>query len=96
MSSKQSTMEKVGWLAVPYLSLLFFLACAPLVNISFATVGVCTVLGCVNGVFGLIAGMLFLSHSLFEFPHHVARRRHRQCRDAFAALLPSLCQAESR
>ncbi|WP_321797507.1 MFS transporter [Caballeronia sp. J97] len=68
-------MKKVGWLIVPYLSLLFFVAYIDRVNVGFASLRMNIDLGFSNTAFGFGAGMFFLGYFLFEIPSNMLLTR---------------------
>ncbi|UIF90006.1 MFS transporter [Cupriavidus sp. UYPR2.512] len=71
MSVEQSTMKKVSWLLVPYLSLLFFVAYIDRVNVGFASLRMNVDLGFSNTAFGIGAGAFFLGYFLLEVPSNM-------------------------
>ena len=63
-----STMRKVTWRIIPFLSLLYFVNFLDRVNVSFAALTMNKALNFTATVFGTGAGIFFIAYCLFEVP----------------------------
>jgi ACS family tartrate transporter-like MFS transporter len=70
-----SAMRKVSWRLIPFIALLYFAAFIDRVNVGFAAPQMNHDLGFSPYVYGLGAGIFFLSYSLFEAPSNLALYR---------------------
>ncbi|HWR40997.1 MAG TPA: MFS transporter [Patescibacteria group bacterium] len=64
-------MKKVRWHLVPYCMLLYIVAMLDRVNIGFAALHMNKDLGISASMFGMLAGIFFLSYFIFEVPSNV-------------------------
>ena len=69
------TMSKVGWRLLPFLLLLYIVAWLDRVNISFAALQMNADLGFSKSVYGIGAGVFFLSYAAFELPSNLILAR---------------------
>ena len=69
------TIAKVGWRLLPFLLLLYIVAWLDRVNISIAALQMNKQLGFDSEVFGLGAGIFFVSYALFELPSNLILAR---------------------
>jgi len=64
-------MNKIRWNIVPYIMLLYIIAMLDRVNIGFAALDMNKELGISATVYGLLAGIFFVSYFFFEVPSNV-------------------------
>ena len=69
------TMSKVGWRLLPFLLLLYVVAWLDRVNISFAALQMNADLGFSKTVYGIGAGVFFVSYAAFELPSNLILAR---------------------
>ena len=69
------TIAKVGWRLLPFLLLLYIVAWLDRVNISIAALQMNKQLAFDSEVFGLGAGIFFVSYALFELPSNLILAR---------------------
>ena len=69
------TVRKVSWRILPLLGLGYLVAYIDRVNVSFAALQMNVDLGFSATVYGLGAGLFFLSYALFEVPSNVLMGR---------------------
>lgn len=68
---ERSTLAKIGWRILPLIGLAYAIAYIDRVNISFAATQMNQDLGFSATVYGLGAGLFFLSYALFEVPSNL-------------------------
>jgi ACS family tartrate transporter-like MFS transporter len=68
-------MRKISWRLIPFIALLYFAAFIDRVNVGFAAPQMNRDLGFSPYVYGLGAGIFFLSYCLFEVPSNLALHR---------------------
>ncbi len=64
-------MKKIRWHLVPYVMLLYIVAMLDRVNIGFAALQMNKDLGISASMFGMLAGIFFISYFFFEVPSNV-------------------------
>jgi D-galactonate transporter len=69
------TIAKVGWRLLPFVLLLYIVAWLDRVNISIAALQMKPDLGFSNTVFGIGAGVFFVSYAAFELPSNLILAR---------------------
>src|SRR3954453_20850880 len=79
-SLEQATMRKVAFRLIPFLCILYIIAFIDRINIGFASLTMSEDLGLSPTMFGLGAGIFFISYFLCEVPsnlimHRVGARR---------------------
>ncbi len=67
--------RKIAWRLVPFLMLLYMVAFLDRVNVSFAALTMNRDLGISESVYGVAAGVFFLSYCLFEVPANLVLAR---------------------
>ncbi len=68
----QATMRKINLRILPFLMLLYLIAYIDRSNISVAALGMNADLGLTSRMYGLAAGLFFLTYIIFEVPSNVA------------------------
>ena len=64
-------MSKIRWHLVPFVMLLYIVAMLDRVNIGFAALQMNKDLGITSSMFGMLAGIFFISYFFFEVPSNV-------------------------
>src|SRR5206468_13124630 len=65
---EKRTVRKVTWRLVPFLAVLFFIACLDRSNVSFAALSMNKDLGFSSAMYGFGAGIFFIGYFLMEVP----------------------------
>ncbi len=68
---RAKTMKKIFIRLIPYLFFLYFLSYLDRVNISYVALDMTKAFGLTATQFGLIAGIFFLSYTIFEVPSNI-------------------------
>ncbi|MBP2636557.1 MAG: ttuB [Firmicutes bacterium] len=68
---EKALMCKIRWKIVPYVMLLYIVAMLDRVNIGFAALQMNKELGISASMFGLLAGIFFISYFFFEVPSNI-------------------------
>jgi ACS family tartrate transporter-like MFS transporter len=72
---ERSTMSRVTWRLLPFLLLLYIVSWLDRVNVSFAKLHMNSDLGFSETVYGIGAGIFFVSYALFEVPSNLLLAR---------------------
>jgi len=72
---EKTTMKKLTWRIVPYILFLYVIAMMDRVNIGFAALTMNADLGISSKVYGMLAGIFFISYFLFEVPSNILMHR---------------------